>query len=210
MQDARKGVLFESFPPVLQLQLKRFEYDFMRDVMVKVSWRQSLLSSVPSECFAPLRSMRGSECWACPFFRQINDRYEFPDELDLDVGNGKYLSPNADRKVRNRYRLHSVLVHSGGVHGGHYYAFIRPSGEQWYRFEDERVTKEDDKRALDEQFGEDDNATPGGFNNNLAFKVPKYSNAYMLVYIRVEDWDRIQCGVAEADIAEPLRVRLKV
>ncbi len=35
-QDAKKGVLFIDFPPVLQLQLKRFEYDFMRDVMVKV------------------------------------------------------------------------------------------------------------------------------------------------------------------------------
>ena len=37
MQDARKGVLFDSFPPVLQLQLKRFEYDFQRDIMVKVT-----------------------------------------------------------------------------------------------------------------------------------------------------------------------------
>lgn len=28
----------------------------------------------------------------------------------------------------------SVLVHSGGVHGGHYYAFIRPTlSDQWYR-----------------------------------------------------------------------------
>lgn len=36
LQDARKGVLFDSFPPVLQLQLKRFEYDFQRDTMVKV------------------------------------------------------------------------------------------------------------------------------------------------------------------------------
>ena len=27
----------------------------------------------------------------------------------------------------------SVLVHSGGVHGGHYYAFIRPKlSDQWY------------------------------------------------------------------------------
>lgn len=36
LQDAKKGVLFIDFPPVLQLQLKRFEYDFMRDTMVKV------------------------------------------------------------------------------------------------------------------------------------------------------------------------------
>ena len=36
LQDAKKGVLFIDFPPVLQLQLKRFEYDFSRDMMVKV------------------------------------------------------------------------------------------------------------------------------------------------------------------------------
>ena len=58
LQDAEKGVLFTEFPPVLQLQLKRFEYDFQRDTMVK-----------------------------------INDRYEFPEQLDLDAGDGKYLSP---------------------------------------------------------------------------------------------------------------------
>ncbi|KAA8544398.1 hypothetical protein F0562_022410 [Nyssa sinensis] len=37
LQDAKKGVLFIDFPPVLQLHLKRFEYDFMQDTMVKVS-----------------------------------------------------------------------------------------------------------------------------------------------------------------------------
>ena len=36
MQDAKKGMLFDSFPPVLQIQLRRFEYDFVRDVMIKV------------------------------------------------------------------------------------------------------------------------------------------------------------------------------
>lgn len=36
LQDAKKGVVFESFPPVLHLQLKRFEYDLQRDSNVKV------------------------------------------------------------------------------------------------------------------------------------------------------------------------------
>lgn len=36
LQDARKGIIFQSFPPVLHLQLKRFEYDVQRDAMVKV------------------------------------------------------------------------------------------------------------------------------------------------------------------------------
>lgn len=36
LQDAKKGIIFQSFPPVLHLQLKRFEYDIQRDAMVKV------------------------------------------------------------------------------------------------------------------------------------------------------------------------------
>lgn len=39
LQDARKGEIFESFPPVLHLQLKRFEYDINRDAMMKVNDR---------------------------------------------------------------------------------------------------------------------------------------------------------------------------
>ncbi|RRT65280.1 hypothetical protein B296_00018049 [Ensete ventricosum] len=60
---------------------------------------------------------------------QINDRYEFPLQLDLDKDDGKYLSPEADRRVRNLYTLHR------------------------FKFDDERVTKEDVKRALEEQYG---------------------------------------------------------
>ena len=36
LQDARKGIIFQSLPPVLHLQLKRYEYDMHRDAMVKV------------------------------------------------------------------------------------------------------------------------------------------------------------------------------
>ena len=74
LQDAKKGVLFDDFPPVLQLQLKRFEYDFQRDAMVK-----------------------------------INDLYEFPEELDLDVGERKYLSKDSDKGVRNLYKVRKKL-----------------------------------------------------------------------------------------------------
>ncbi|CAM0949865.1 unnamed protein product [Alopecurus aequalis] len=175
-QHGLQGVLFLDFPPVLQLQLKRFEYDYIRDTMVK-----------------------------------INDRYEFPLQLDLDRDDGKYLTPDADRSIRNLYTLHSVLVHSGGVHGGHYYAFIRPTlSDQWYKFDDERVTKEDTKKALEEQYGGEEELPQinPGFNNT-PFKFTKYSNAYMLVYIRESDKEKIMCNVDEKDIAEHLRIRLK-
>ena len=71
---------------------------------------------------------------------QINDRYEFPEQLDLDYGDRRFLAQEADQSVRNVYKLHSVLVHSGGVHGGHYYAFIRPDGKQWLKFDDDKVS----------------------------------------------------------------------
>ena len=29
------GVLFDTFPPVLQLHLKRFDYDYDRDMQIK-------------------------------------------------------------------------------------------------------------------------------------------------------------------------------
>jgi hypothetical protein len=70
---------------------------------------------------------------------QLNTRYKFYEELDLDKDGGKYLSPKADRNVVNKYKLHSVLVHSGGVHGGHYFAFIRPDGHTWLKFDDDKV-----------------------------------------------------------------------
>ncbi|KAI3847193.1 hypothetical protein MKX03_033300 [Papaver bracteatum] len=176
LQDAKKGVLFTEFPPVLQLQLNRNEFDFMRDTMVK-----------------------------------INDRYEFPLQLDLDREDGKYLSPYADKSVCNLYTLYGVLVHSGGVLGGHYCAFIRPTlSEQWFKFDDERVTKEDIKWALEEQYGgEEEFPQTNPEFNHTPFKFTKYSNAYMLVYIRESDKDKIMCDVDEKDIAEDLRIRLK-
>lgn len=93
---------------------------------------------------------------------QVNDRYEFYDELDLDHEDGRYLSPKADRSVRQLYKLHSVLVHSGGSHGGHYYAYIRPDGEKWFKFDDEAVTPADSKDAIEGQFGGEPEGVVGG------------------------------------------------
>jgi ubiquitin carboxyl-terminal hydrolase 7 len=36
LQDACKGLKFEALPPVLQLHLRRFDYDYQRDTMLKV------------------------------------------------------------------------------------------------------------------------------------------------------------------------------
>ncbi len=86
-QEAKKGLKLLTLPPVLMIQLKRFEFDYAREAMVKVS-----------------------------------DYCEFYDEIDLE----KYTF--AENIQETRYKLFSVLVHSGsGASSGHYYAFIRPN-----------------------------------------------------------------------------------
>ncbi|PRT54580.1 Ubiquitin carboxyl-terminal hydrolase 21 [Wickerhamiella sorbophila] len=144
LQDANKGVIFESFPPVLHLQLKRYEYDFLRDVEVK-----------------------------------INDRFEFPLDLDLQ----QFLDPESDAVKEAaakgepwEYALHGVLVHSGDLNAGHYYTLLKPEANgDWFRFDDDRVTRASLKEVLDDNFG-------GELPNSRGIK--RITSAYMLVYIR--------------------------
>ncbi|GAA5807685.1 hypothetical protein MFLAVUS_001059 [Mucor flavus] len=180
LQDAKKGVIFESFPPVLHLQLKRFEYDFMRDTMVK-----------------------------------INDRHEFPAEINLD----KYCS-TADKDGPYDYELHGVLVHSGDITGGHYFALIRPeANDKWFRFDDDRVTPVSKKEVFEENYGDephrdgkDTSISPAFLNStnrvNSVRMMKKFTNAYMLVYIRKCKLDEILGPVQESDIPQHLKRRL--
>jgi len=153
LQDARKGTRFVSMPPVLQLQLKRFEYDAMADAMVKV-----------------------------------NDRFEFPNILDVD----QFLAEDAPNRG-DPYYLHSVLVHSGSVHGGHYYSFIRPvpvhhdyKTAPFFKFDDETVSS----ASVDDLL-----QTFGGTATqvNMAGRTfMRSANAYMLVYIRKSELEQQQ------------------
>lgn len=228
-QDARKGLRFLQFPPVLNIQLRRFEYDPMRDGMVK-----------------------------------IHDRFEFPKVLVLD----EFVDPSDDdksseneekkpAKPKHVYHLHSVLVHSGDVHGGHYYVFIRPakdiaSSSEWFKFDDDQISRVDEQMAVEGNFGssatvnghteqsssysamlspdgsgatdgqnmgfrsalEDDERTedvydftqsnsPGPSNGSLMMPLGRsFSSAYMLVYVRDGDNDTQQLeGITDEENA---------
>ena len=65
-----------------------------------------------------------------------------------------------------------------------------------------QVSLEDQKKALDEQYGgEDEKPSPGkGFN---AFKFTKYSNAYLLVYVRKSDWAQVSHPSAHLVLRHP-------
>ncbi len=52
------------------------------------------------------------------------------------------------------------------------------------------MSVEDARKAMQEQYGGEDEGPPPGAGFN-AFKFTKYSNAYMLVYVRKSDWDQV-------------------
>ncbi|RLV91497.1 Ubiquitin carboxyl-terminal hydrolase 15 [Spathaspora sp. JA1] len=155
-QDAKKGVVFEAFPPVLHLQLKRFEYDFQVDDLVK-----------------------------------IDDFYEFPDKIDLKP----YLDEDLSEEIKNEnwnYKLHGVLVHQGSISNGHYYAMIKPYGdnETWLRFDDDKVWKVTPTQVFQDNFGARD-LTQEELNKMTRIEqqdhlLRRVTSAYMLVYYREE------------------------
>ncbi|KAL2025090.1 hypothetical protein VTK56DRAFT_92 [Thermocarpiscus australiensis] len=173
LQDANKGVIFMSFPDVLHLQLKRFEYDIQRDAMMK-----------------------------------INDRYEFPEEFDASP----YLDKEADRSEPWVYQLHGVLVHSGDLNAGHYYAFLKPNKEGWwYKYDDDKVTKATKREVLEENFGGPFKLPNGHLRtlNNKKGPIMRPNSAYMLVYIRKSRLDKILCPVTAEDTPAHLQRRFE-
>ena len=171
LQDANKGVIFETFPEVLHLQLKRFQYDVDRDAMMK-----------------------------------INDRYEFPETFDA----APYLSDDADKSEPWVYQLHGVLVHSGDLNAGHYYAFIKPTKDGWfYKYDDDKVTKATMREVLEENFG-GEYLLPNGTVAMRGKTKPiiRQMSAYMLVYIRQSRLDDVLLPVTKEDTPPHLQKKL--
>lgn len=168
LQDAKKGVIFESFPPILHLHLKRFEYDINRDAMMK-----------------------------------LNDRHAFPMEFDATP----YLSEDADKSEPWVYQLHGVLVHSGDLNAGHYYAYLKPTKDgHWYRFDDDRVIRATEKEVLDENYGGEYELSNGATGvrqpHTRTLSTKRSMNAYMLVYIRKTSLDDVLLPITKDDVPD--------
>lgn len=59
---------------------------------------------------------------------------------------------------------------------------------------------------MDDQYGGDDDSALG---NEPRYKYAKHSNAYMLVYVRASDFDRVLCATGEQQLAPELLQRFK-
>ena len=121
---------------------------------------------------------------------KINDKFEFPEEIDLS----EFLAKDADHSKSSVYELFGVLVHSGSASFGHYYAFLRPSTDkQWYEFNDSRVSKVDKDKAIEDNFGGESSTgySYGGYSNYYGYSSGKYYSAYILVYVRKNEANNV-------------------
>lgn len=134
--------------------------------------KKMLFDTLPSALFILLN--RFSMDWESEKYMKINDRYEFPEELDLY----EYMDhDNSNKKYSNqecKYKLYSVIVHSGVVDEGHFFCYLNING-RYYKFNDESVSECSKYEAIDWNFG---GAYPHKRDKEKNF------SAYYLVYCR--------------------------
>jgi len=124
-----------------------------------------------------------------------------------------FLAESADKSIRYNYKLHGVLVHSGDVHGGHYFGMIKPEkSSKWYRYDDERVIPVSLREVLEENYGGGLSDQPSTATNGL-FSIPpqtrqarqaatwkRMTSAYMLVYLREDVIDELLAPITREDV----------
>ncbi|OII76881.1 ubiquitin carboxyl-terminal hydrolase family protein [Cryptosporidium andersoni] len=121
---------------------------------------------------------------------KLNDYFAFPEVLDLSnyIQRGNEVSNrNISSKDKDLYVLHTVVIHQGDVHSGHYYAYIRPRPNMnWLRFDDEKVTVVSTSTAMEDNFGGYEYDV-WDYLGNPDRDIPRRSkthSAYILVYVK--------------------------
>lgn len=114
---------------------------------------------------------------------KINERFEFPNELDMAPYHVDTLKDPAHPSTPDVFNLVGVLVHSGTAESGHYYSYIRerpanPSrGSCWVEYNDADLVRFDALNIEDQCFG--------GVIESPPYNVfSKQWNAYCLFYQR--------------------------
>ena len=132
--------------------------------------------------------------WQTDTTSKLNDRFVFPKELYL-----KEVCTDIQKEDERlaKYDLQSVVVHVGHYGSGHYYTYCRPdfTKDQWFRFDDDRVTPVDYSDVIADAYGGRASVQQpgekrrlrwfGGGGNRQTFGFGgKESCAYMLQYVR--------------------------
>ncbi|KAG8450507.1 hypothetical protein GDO86_002966 [Hymenochirus boettgeri] len=181
--DTVKRLLIKKLPPVLAIQLKRFDYDWERECAIKFNDYFEFPRELDMEPYtvAGVAKVEGDE---------VNPENQvIPNEQ------------TENELVSSKYRLVGVLVHSGQASGGHYYSYIiqRNGGDgeknRWYKFDDGDVTEckmDDDEEMKNQCFGgEYMGEVFDHMMKRMSYRRQKrWWNAYILFYERMDTLDK--------------------
>eukprot|EP00756_Hemistasia_phaeocysticola_P036162 Hpha_TRINITY_DN16625_c4_g4::TRINITY_DN16625_c4_g4_i1::g.182932::m.182932/K11838/USP7, UBP15; ubiquitin carboxyl-terminal hydrolase 7 len=202
---AERGCIFKTLPPVLILHLRRFDFDpqLLREAKVNDEFRFyeeiDLTRFVdphadnPRKAFSPPTSGANSPTHSPTAESRPHDM--------MSVGSGNTLClPPAES---HRYVLHSVMVHGGGLYGGHYTCYVRPNGgEQWFEFDDETVVSSSEDTSIKGNYG-------GKLTDSWGVSRDRSSSAYLLMYVRKQVSSRIVYPPREEEKPTHLRERFE-
>ncbi|XP_075236606.1 ubiquitin carboxyl-terminal hydrolase-like faf isoform X2 [Lycorma delicatula] len=167
-----KRLCVKKLPPILAIQLKRFEYDFERVCAIKFNDYFEFPRHLDMEPYtvSGLAKLEG-------------------EVIDCDY------TGDVTKDVCTKYQLTGIVVHSGQASGGHYYSYIlhrQPDGSsKWYKFDDGDVSEckmEDDEEMKTQCFGGD---YMGEVFDHMLKRMSyrrqkRWWNAYMLFYTRLD------------------------
>ncbi|KAH8386117.1 hypothetical protein KR200_005441 [Drosophila serrata] len=224
--DAHKGLHFKSFPYVLTLHLKRFDFDYQTMHRIKLNDRVTFPQTLNLNTFINRSGNSGEQssqmngtvddCSTADSGSAMEDdnlssgvvttASSSQHENDLnDEDEGIDMSSSTSKSAKQgsgpyMYELFAIMIHSGSASGGHYYAYIKDfDSNEWFCFNDQNVstiTQEDIQRS----FG-----GPNGSYYSSAYT--SSTNAYMLMYRQV-DAKRNEHVAKVADFPEHIKTLL--
>ncbi|XP_022160014.1 probable ubiquitin carboxyl-terminal hydrolase FAF-X [Myzus persicae] len=166
-----KRLCVKKLPPILAIQLKRFEYDFERVCAIKFNDYFEFPRNLDMEPYtvSGLAKIEG-EIIDCDYDESQNEN-------------------------NTKYQLTGIVVHSGQASGGHYYSYIQDrsaeGSSKWYKFDDGDVTecKMDEEEEMKTQcFGGDymGEVFDHALKRTSYRRQKRWWNAYMLFYTKVD------------------------
>lgn len=169
--DTVKRLCIKKLPPILAIQLKRFDYDWERECAIKFND----YFEFPREFDMEPYTVRG--------LAKIEGEI-IEDDFNVD-----------NESCCTKYKLTGIVVHSGQASGGHYYSYIlhrhSDGSQKWYKFDDGEVMEckmEDDEEMKNQCFGGD---YMGEVFDHMLKRMSyrrqkRWWNAYILFYRRVD------------------------
>ncbi|XP_035221479.1 probable ubiquitin carboxyl-terminal hydrolase FAF-X isoform X2 [Stegodyphus dumicola] len=185
--DTVKRLCIKKLPPILAIQLKRFDYDWERECAIKFNDYFEFPREFDMEPYTVkgLAKIEGE---------MIED--------DFNVDN---------ESCCTKYKLTGIVVHSGQASGGHYYSYIlhrhSDGNQKWYKFDDGEVMEckmEDDEEIKNQCFGGD---YMGEVFDHMLKRMSyrrqkRWWNAYILFYRRVDMETNITRSLNELTLSD--------